>query len=261
MARPTEGTSPLRSGHTAQEVAKYGTHVLREPQKGVVVVSFPRSGRTWLRVLLDRLGLHLAYTHDQSGHQKRLSRSEISEDKSAFAEHKVILLIRDPRDVVVSGYFLARHRHGLFTGTLSEFLRDEHHGLRKVLHFNQTWYSCRNELRGFLLVRYESMHEDLLSEAQRILRFVGHQATESAVREAISFCRFGNMQRLEGQGYFEEEYGVLLSSQGADPRAFKTRRGEIGGYQRALSPGDRAYCEQVLRDCGYPLLEEALEKE
>ena len=32
-----------------------------------VVVSFPKSGRTWLRVMLDKLNLPMRYTHAVSG--------------------------------------------------------------------------------------------------------------------------------------------------------------------------------------------------
>ena len=32
------------------------------------VISFPKSGRTWLRVMLDRLGVSMHYTHAGSQH-------------------------------------------------------------------------------------------------------------------------------------------------------------------------------------------------
>ncbi len=242
--------------HQATEaaVARYGKHVLAEPLEGLVVVSFPKSGRTWLRVMLDRLGVRLAYTHDDSGHQKRLRLHELQIDKSAFEHHKVILLIRDPRDVVVSGYLMASRRRRLFHGTLSEFLRDERHGLEKILHFNRTWYDNRHRLAGFLLVRYERLHQDPRSVLERILSFTDRRVAAGAIEEAIEFCRFDNMQRLEREGHFEDEYGVLLSARGDDPEALKTRRGRVGGFVNYLSAEDRGFCDGLVAGTGYPLI-------
>ncbi len=239
---------------TEEAVAKYGHHVLAEPLEGVVVVSFPKSGRTWLRVMLDRLGVHLTYTHDESGHQKRLSLHELSVDKSAFLEYKVILLIRDPRDIVVSGYMMASRRRKLFYGSLSDFLRDERHGLEKILHFNRTWYESRSQLADFLLVRYERLHEEPQAVLERILRFTDQQVDTAAIAETIEFCRFENMQRLEREGYFKSEYGVLLSGDSDDPEALKTRRGKIGGYVSYLSAEDIDYCDGLIQGSGYPLM-------
>ena len=246
---------PFRSHEVTEEaVARYGTHVLAEPLEGLVVVSFPKSGRTWLRVMLDRLGVRLTYTHDQSGHQKRLRLHELSVDKAAFESHRVILLIRDPRDVAVSGYLMASRRRKLFYGTLSEFLRDERHGVEKILHFNRTWYESRHQLADFLLVRYERLREDTRAVLERILAFTAQRVAAGAIEEAIEFCRFDNMQRLERQGYFEAEYGVLLSAHGDDPEALKTRRGRVGGFVNYLSAEDLAYCDWLIANTGYPLI-------
>ncbi len=242
--------------HPATEaaVARYGRHVLERPLEGLVVVSFPKSGRTWLRVMLDRLGVRLAYTHDQSGHQKRLSLHQLPVDKSAFKDQRVILLIRDPRDVAVSGYLMASRRRKLFFGTPSDFLRDEHHGLEKILHFNRTWYEQRHRPADFLLVRYERLREDPRAVLERVLAFAGRRAAAGAIEETIEFCRFDNMQRLEREGHFEAEYGVLLSARGDDPESLKTRRGRVGGYVNYLGAGDLEYCARLIADTAYPLI-------
>ena len=69
------------------------------------VVSFPKSGRTWLRVMLDDIALKARFSHDGSDHVFRRSFSELDADKSRYAQDSVLLLVRDPRDTVVSGYF------------------------------------------------------------------------------------------------------------------------------------------------------------
>lgn len=205
--------------------------------------------------MLDRLQIHLAYTHDDSGHQKRRHFNELEVDKTAFSDQRVLLLIRDPRDVVVSGYFMATRRRQLYQGTLSNFLRDERHGLRKVLAFNNAWYEARHHLADFLLVRYERMQEDLLTVQRRILEFTGQRADDETLRDTIEFCRFPNMQRLEREGFFESTYGVLLAARGDDPESAKIRRGKVGGFVDYLNPADLAYCERVIRQSSYPLIQ------
>jgi Sulfotransferase domain len=54
-------------------------------------------------------------------------------DKSRYRGTKVLYLIRDPRDVVVSCFFQATRRKKLFRGTLSEFIRSDNYGIRKIV--------------------------------------------------------------------------------------------------------------------------------
>ncbi len=112
------------------------------------VISFPSCGRTWLRILLgnyllgDDVGnpldirkitqtrgdcLTTAFTHDDEPHKKPFTM--IQEDKSYYADRNVILLVCDPRDIVVSYYFEYMRRGGKelanesnYSGTLSDFV-------------------------------------------------------------------------------------------------------------------------------------------
>ena len=53
-----------------------------------IVVSYPKSGRTWLRYMLDHLGIHLIYSHQRPAAQL----------PAGWEAKKIILLHRDPRD-------------------------------------------------------------------------------------------------------------------------------------------------------------------
>lgn len=58
------------------------------------VVSFPKSGRTWLRVMMDALSINAEYTHAQSDHRKQ----NLAEDLRLEADDKfdrTLVLIRD----------------------------------------------------------------------------------------------------------------------------------------------------------------------
>ena len=108
-----------------------GRHEFRKlRQADYVIVSFPQSGRTWLRTMLTRffqkrygidemrlLGLknlnklnpqipkilftHDHYIRDYTGHR---------DSKIDFADKKLVLLVRDPRDTAVSSYHSLKYR-------------------------------------------------------------------------------------------------------------------------------------------------------
>src|SRR3989338_5801423 len=89
-----------------------------------LIVSFPKAGRTWItffisRVLQKRFNLdenylvftekiaescpgicHITVKHEDDPHNKSVGM--LSQDKSAYKDKKIMLLIRDPRDIIVS---------------------------------------------------------------------------------------------------------------------------------------------------------------
>ena len=120
----------------AEALAILFEHSLREAkriafrQNSAIVVSQPKSGRTWLRFMLDRLGLHLRYQHPSGS---------ILPDE--WRGKKIIFLYRDPRDVVVSHWYHATRRHGFYDGSLSDFILHPEWGLESVIRSNLYWKS------------------------------------------------------------------------------------------------------------------------
>ena len=55
----------VREGREAQQ-----TETLKGILSGVTFISFPKSGRTWLHVMLGHLGILFEYSHADWGHQK-----------------------------------------------------------------------------------------------------------------------------------------------------------------------------------------------
>lgn len=255
------------------------SEVLAETE--VFVLSFPKSGRTWLTVLVGKaLCLHYGYPdehipqtlqftklikrerdqrikvtgfgHDRSSLDYRLDYRAMFVDKSEFAGKDVILLVRDPRDVVVSYYFQATRRNGVFDGDLSEFVRDETLGVRKVLAFNKNWYENRDVPRRFELFTYERMHEDPAGVLRTTLDVMGVEGvSEEVIAQAVGYASFDNMKQLEQRDALGAE--ALRPADPDDPDSFKVRKGEVGGYREYLSEGDIAFIDQVVREMQYPL--------
>ncbi len=219
-----------------------------------ILVSFPKAGRTWVRLMLKELEIIIPVTHDGAGHVPRVPFDKLIKDKSAYKNIKVIFLIRDPRDTVVSGFFHSTKRKNIFSGTISDFIRNNRHGIRKIVEFHKNWHKATEYLHNFLLIRYEDLQKNTFTEMKKILNFLEKSnISDEKIKETIEFAKFDNMQKLEKQGYFKNNFGEgLVPGNKNDTNSFKTRRGKVGGYKDTLSASDIEYCNKILTDFEYP---------
>lgn len=217
-----------------------------------LIVSFPKSGRTWLRVMLDDLGITVQYSHDGSDHGRRKSLSRLKENKSRYKKRTAILLVRDPRDTVISGYFQVQKRHKLPAGSFSDFIRSENHGIEKVVRFNLNWFSAMPRIRAIRCIQYEDMHRDTVGVLRSVVDFLNIHAEDRKLIEVANARVFDKMRSSEAKGDLAGRYGeALLPSDVNDPESFKVRKGKIGGYRDYLSDDDVAYCDDLLQRFEY----------
>jgi hypothetical protein len=254
--------------------------ILRLREAGIrsFIVSYPKSGRTWLRLMLGKslcdhyglpeqdmldlktlsraAGLEPAqFSHDGSAATLAIPASQLPRDKRAYRGKKVVLLSREPEDVLVSFYFQASRRLKpalRFDGDLSAFIRDDRYGIRKLLTFHNIWYENRTVPKGFLWVRYRDMHEDSAAVLRRVLAFLGaDQVPDHIIAGAVAFGEFKNMQRLEASGRFSQA-GAMRPRDLRDADSFKVRRGIVGGHRDYLSDADLAFIADAVRELGNP---------
>jgi hypothetical protein len=220
----------------------------------LTVVSFPNSGRTWLRVMLDHLWIASKFQHNGSAHGRLLTFDALSLAGPHFTKRRVILLLRDPRDTVVSGYVQVTKRHGwTYDGGIAAFVRDPKHGVEKIIRFNLVWLEQGPRMLGFLPISYEHLRADTLGVLKRIAAFVGLAIPDSELAKAVADNTFEQMQHKERSRYYDWRYTVLASRRTAadDPDRAKVRRGKIGGYLDYLSEDDLRYCDEVLQRYRY----------
>jgi len=251
------------------------------PAPRAYVISYPKSGRTWLSLMLGRaLSAHycvrarspldtLALTgaagllptkfeHDGTDLRAALHYASLPADKRAYRDKKVIFLTRDTRDILVSSFFETTRRRLVFEnrpppfdGTMSDFVRSPVLGARKVASFYEIWARSRHEPRDFLLVSYEQLHAapgELLTD---VLRFIGaYDVNPGLVAEAVAYGSFENMRSLERADALGDPR--LRPGDPADPDSYKVRRGVADGYVDYLSGSDLAYIDQELALRGYP---------
>jgi hypothetical protein len=235
----------------------------------VYLISYPKCGRTWLRLMIGRaiaqhyrLGdpeeilflrsnrrFHPAVPRITVIHQDRpmlKTPEELETDKRGFQGKKVIFLARDPRDVIVSSYFEMKNRgrlfgenpyekhQAVFEGTLVEFINARRGGYDTLLAYYNIWAANREIPEGFLLVRYEDMRAGPLCELRRVIDFLGlSEITDTELGAVVDYASFENMRRMEAQGRFQGE--MLKPADQANQETYKTRKGKVHGFVDYLS--------------------------
>ena len=178
-------------------------------------VSFPKSGRTWIRRALEAywtrpggegppdLNLTEWTPFLRIGRWRRVpglvfTHSEYLYDHVAVLDaairqagrRRVILQARDPRSVVRTYYFQRIHRSRdafAMSTDFSTFLRDPRYGIRRVIEDLNRWHRQRDRFRGYLLLRHEDNIADMAAQLGRLLSFIGVDANTAALAAAAGW--------------------------------------------------------------------------
>ena len=228
-----------------------------EPKAGsTALISYPKSGRTWVRFMLNSAGVDLAYDHAGAENRDGRTFDQIGKVPKRWSGCRVIFLFRDPRDTAVSSFFQAskRVKQGRrFSGDLQEFIRDPRYGIEKIARFNLLWLESAPRFRDFVSVSYEDLHRDADGELSRIIAFATQSAADpEAVARAVDEGRFDRMRAAELRlGGAKDEQARLGGGDPSDPESLKARRGKVGGWADYFTDDDRVYADSVLADLDY----------
>jgi hypothetical protein len=229
-------------------------------------VSFPKSGRTWLRVTIGKIihdyygldnqdylllsaeqmvqaGLAPIYITHDGINPWHPERTLISYNKSNYSQHKVIFLARDIRAIVTSYYYHIKYRYGIFDGDISTFIRGEW-GIKTILEFHRAWFVNQAIPSDFLLLKYEEIHLDTKTRIQEILSFMGlENIPEEILNDAIAFGSFKNLKALEKKDAYPAKE-LKTKEQANKELGMKARQGQINSFVNDLSPEDIEYIDQ-----------------
>lgn len=250
-----------------------------------VIVSFGKSGRTWLRVMMSRFyqvrhglsqrhllafdNLHnrvpeiprIFFTHDN--YLKDYIKEEGS--KAAYYDKKLVLMVRDPADVAVSQYYQWKFRmtdrkkkinNYPAPGSdvsLYDFVMMPECGLPKIIDFMNGWGRELDRFRNLLVVRYEDLRADPEAMLRRILEFVGTPGTEEELREAVQFASVENMRQLEQKRVFWLAGRRMLAKDRSNLNTYKVRRAKVGGYRDDFTPEQLAAIDSLVEQRMVPV--------
>ena len=256
---------------------------LGDPRFDAFIIGFPKVGNTWLQIMMRKILVsHYGLPDTAIGnilapreqlpvpmvamevtHAMPLLDSEpwreMRLDLSRYRRKRVILIIRDVKDVMVSYYMQNRFRENppLFDGSIDEMIVGDTWGLGKYLKFYQTWHDRGREICDVTLIRYEDMHESTERELRRAVEAAGiKDVSDQAIHEAVQYGSFDNMRTLE----VNDTLGMYALSKPKrdDDRARKVRNGRVGGHTKHLSGEMAQYLDTQIREelpdwYGYPL--------
>lgn len=221
-----------------------------------VVISYPKSGRTFVRAMLARLyqlrfGIderkllefpmlrrarpdlpRVLFTHAGDTMRKP---DEIHLDPADYAHSRIVLIARHPGDIAISRYHHLKHRsrdkarRKLAQQELETFVWADQGGIPSIVTFlNQV-----ASMLGVTIIRYE----DFLAEPKRSLtslaKAIGIDAEAADIADAVEFGSFRSLRGREEDDYFTSPR--LRRARKDDEQSGKVRSGTTGGYRTQLS--------------------------
>jgi Sulfotransferase domain len=216
----------------------------------VFLVSYPKSGNTWVRFLIANL-VHtdepVTFTNMESRlpsiyilpdrELRRIPRPRVLKSHECFHPRyqNVIYIVRDPRDVAVS-YFHYNIKKRLLAHDASieqylpMFLNDELD--MRVGSWSDhvlSWINMAETRNKFLLLRYEDMLVNAEGELARVAEFLNIPATSDRLKRAVELSSAGRMRNLEKQ-----QAGEWVFTKGMRQDIPFIRSAKSGGWRASL---------------------------
>lgn len=238
-------------------------------KKNILIVGYPKSGTTWLSRLVAQLvncplkgdwGFEDIQAPYQEGLNResnfQLYKSHHLKDEiykaSKFSIDYIIYIIRDPRDVVISGMhyfnflprFLTRkgnrikinkfYKKGYFKLTSKK--EKKRQMIEAVLNGNNkinpwlshSWFQHFNSYskESICLIKYEDLLNNTENECTKILKFLNIETNQEHIKKSISDQSFLSRKKIDKNK--------------KDPHQSKLlRSGEIGNWENEFSITDR----------------------
>jgi Sulfotransferase domain len=213
------------------------------------LVSYPKSGNTWARFLIANL-MSPNDKIDFSNVNRMIPGPEVTRNRELMRTPRpriikshqyfdpryprVIYIVRDPRDVVVSQYHFQRKRHVV----ADQFPLAEYVGrfvAGKTSFYGSwgehvaSWLATRHGRPGFLLLRYEDMVEDTGRELEKVAAFLGVPATRERIVQAVESSSADRMRTLE-----KSQAQQFTSTKNTRQDIPFVRAAKAGGWREAL---------------------------
>jgi len=212
----------------------------------ICIVAYPKSGNNYLLFLIGMLLYGRKIDWSNKGDLVQNVKEETVENlpyPHLVWSHemydptypKVIYLVRDPRDIVISYYFHhMKYYPDIFRLTFNEFFEEFLLGNfwpgmwdRNV----ESWIKNQKNIEnGFLLLRYEDLLSNTSREVHKLLKFLNLHRTDKEIKEAIEWSSFDNMKSLE-----EKQKEHLNPTESTDRKIPFVREGRANGWKSFLN--------------------------
>lgn len=213
------------------------------------LVSYPKSGNTWARFLIANL-MRPNDKIDFSNVNRMIPGPEVTRNRDLMRTPRprmikshqyfdpryprVIYIVRDPRDVVVSQYHFQRKRHVVadqfpLSEYVSRFVQGKTSFYGSWGEHVAGWLATRHGRPGFLLLRYEDMVEDTARELTKVASFLGLNATAETIVQAVERSSADRMRTLE-----KSQAQLFTSTKNTRQDIPFVRAAKAGGWRDSL---------------------------
>ena len=154
---------------------------------------------------------------------------------------KVIILVRDPRDIIVSFYFFERFYTKNYQDEVSgihDFIHDSRYNIKNIIkYYNELLVYVKNPI----ILRYEDLRNNPEVELTKIMTTLGHKVDQKRIKMAVAKTEFKTMKKESETS----DHKMLKLADPNNPESGRIRRGKIGGYVDYLTPADQEFVTQV----------------
>ncbi len=214
--------------------------------KTPILISHPKSGRTWLRYVFNVVGLPVDFDHagtNSNGQHVGASFRDLIFDRSLIEGRKVIFLHRDPLDTAVSLFMQMHKREVPYFGrrlalklfaygrypprNMRKFILSPRYGVEKICVFNLGWLRLLAQNENAKIVSYEDLRAQPDHVIRDLVAFLKPDLLDSIdIEDLVKKTSFEEMRKIEKVGNAELR---LAWTNVNDPESYKVRRGEVGG--------------------------------
>lgn len=231
-------------------------------------VSYPKSGRTWLRLLLSlyqrEMGKNqkvgkvqgLAFRHMGCSYLFK-SKEPLRERALDVNQHSQILfLARNPYDVMVSLFHHRSERKGSKDIDLTEWVKQGKGGIRHLIQYYVWWDDLIRQYPNILLITYEELVDNTVGVLTKVLEWLDLPIDKSLAIKVVDECAFEKLQKASLEGVFHNEPLAhrFLPVNKENPNSYKFRKGKINGYKEEMSKEAQVYIAKAIAAAPNPLL-------
>jgi len=251
---------------------KFAADILMETKRGryptvfpddIFVVSYPKSGSTWMRFLIGNLlyqdepitfsNIELKVPDIYQNSNRKLlqiSSPRILKSHEYFDPRykKVIYIVRDPRDIAVSYYYhCIKFRIINEEVKIDRFLNQFIEG--KIDNFGSwgknvgSWLGARKGDPDFLFLRYEDIINDTADALKKIAIHLEINVTDESIVRAVELSSFDRMKKLEKRQ--SKEWKPTKKS---NKNLSFVRKGQYGGWINELPKEESEKIEKVWKN-------------